>query len=252
MGEPLRFRTITIDFWGTLLLDGPSSDNRYKRRRMADFATILTATGVRAAPAALDRAYDDSGAYLARIWSRHRDVPVDDHVRAILAALDPDLPRRVGAEVLAMLVDAYSRPALLVPPAVDGGALAAFETLAARGYTLALVANTMRTPGTTLRKLLAQYRLLDCFRHTTFSDEVGVRKPDPEIFALTLRAVGGEAASAVHVGDDEVLDVQGARAAGMCSIQVTSLALSALGAWRPDEVIPRLAALPEAIERLEA
>jgi putative hydrolase of the HAD superfamily len=110
----------------------------------------------------------------------------------------------------------------------------------------------MRTPGATLRKLLERYGLLGCFKHTTFSDEVGVRKPDPEIFALTLRAVGGEPAAAVHVGDDEILDVHGARRAGMRAIQVTNLAREALGAQRPDEVIRHLAALPAAIERLES
>ncbi len=219
---------------------------------MVDFETILIAAGARVSAAALDRAYDASGAYLARVWSRHRDVPVGDHVRAILAALDPALPRRVTAEVMALLVDAYSRPALQVPPTVDDGACAALEALRGGGYTLAVVSNIMRTPGAALRKLLERWGLLGCFAHVTFSDEVGVRKPDPEIFALTLRAVGGEPAAAVHVGDDEILDVQGARAAGMRAIQVTSLSLQALGVPGPDLAIPRLAALPEAIGRLEA
>jgi len=81
---------------------------------------------------------------------------------------------------------------------------------------------------------------------------VGVRKPDPEIFALTLRAVGAGPESAVHVGDDEVLDVQGARAAGMRVIQVTSNAPRALGLLSPDGAIPRLAGLPDAIAQLES
>ena len=217
---------------------------------MADFETILAGAGLRAGAAALDRAYDESGAYLARVWTRHRDVPVDEHVRAILAAVDPEMSAHVPPDVLAALVDAYSRPVLMVPPAVDDGALGALEALVGRGYTLAVVSNTMRTPGATLRRLLERYRLLGCFRHTTFSDEVGVRKPDPEIFTLTLRAVGGEPATAVHVGDDEILDVQGARAAGMRVVQVTDLSLQALGAQRPDAAIPSLAALPDAIARL--
>jgi len=219
---------------------------------MGAFGTILAGAGLPATASALDRAYDESGAYLSRVWSRHRDVPVGEHVRAILAAVDPELPAHVPPDVQAALVDAYARPVLMVPPAVDDGARAALEALVGRGYTLAVVSNTMRTPGATMRRLLDRYRLLDCFRHTTFSDEVGVRKPDPEIFALTLRAVGGEPPSAVHVGDDEVLDVQGARAAGMRVIQVTGLSLQALGAPRPDAAIASLAALPDAIARLDA
>jgi putative hydrolase of the HAD superfamily len=110
----------------------------------------------------------------------------------------------------------------------------------------------MRTPGATLRKVLARYGLLDCFAHTTFSDEVGVRKPDPAIFALTLRAVGGEPETAVHVGDDAILDVRGAQAAGLRVIQVTSGSRRAAVGPGPDAVIPRLAGLPDAIAELEA
>ena len=246
----MKVETITIDLWGTLFFDGPSSDNRYKKRRMADFRTLLTAAGLSASATSLDRAYEESGAYLGRIWATHRDVPAADHVRAILAAIDPALPRRVPPALLTALVDAYARPILLLPPAVDDGALAALATLNGAGYKLALVSNIMRTPGATLRQLLDQLRLLGYFDHTTFSDEVGIRKPAPEIFALTLRAVGGDAASAVHVGDDPVLDVQGAQAAGMRVIQVTSS--SRKSSMRPDLAISRLADLPAAIEELEA
>ena len=247
----VKIRTVTIDFWGTLLFDGPGTDNRYKRRRMADFEKILKAEGVAVTGPALDRAYDASGEYLARHWSLRRDVPADAHVTAILDAVDGDLARRLGPDVKAALLDAYARPALLVPPTVDHGAVAALETLCARGYTLALVSNTMRTPGATLRTLLERFRLLRCFAHTTFSDEVGIRKPDPEIFHLTLRAVGGEPAHAVHVGDDSILDVQGARAAGMRVVQVTDASRRALGVQAPDAVVRQLDALPDAISQLD-
>ncbi len=202
-------------------------------------------------PLALDRAYEESGSYLGRLWSTNKDVPGVEHVRAILGALDRGLPARVPAPTLAALLEAYAEPALLVPPMVDSGARPALERLRAQGLTLALVSNTMRTPGATLRKVLDRFGVLACFAHTTFSDEVGIRKPDPEIFALTLRAIQVEPAAAVHVGDDAVLDVHGARAAGLRAIQVTTASLKSLGAQRPDAVIPSLATLPEAIAQLE-
>jgi HAD superfamily hydrolase (TIGR01509 family) len=218
---------------------------------VADFAAILAAAGERVSPGTLSRAYDASGAYLSLVWRRHRDVPVADHVRALLSAVDSGLPKRVSRAVMEMLVEAYGRPALLVPPAVDPGARGALEELAARGYALALVSNIMRTPGTVLRAVLERHRLLACFKQTTFSDEVGVRKPDPEIFALTLRALGTEAAAALHVGDDESLDVQGARAVGMRAILVTSRAWRGLGPLSPDATIARLGDLPAAVAGLE-
>lgn len=246
----MSVRAITVDFWGTLLFDPPSSDNRYKARRLRDFENILAGAGVRVSSSALDRAYEASAVYLSRIWAKHRDVPVADHVRAILGGVASGLPARLPPDVLAALVDAYSRPALLVPPAVDDGALKALSVLREEGYTLAVVSNTMRTPGATLRKILEGFGLLRCFAHTVFSDEVGVRKPDPAIFLGALQAVGGDPSTAIHVGDDGMLDVGGARAAGMRVIQVTSASLKALGGRRPDAVIPSLIGLPDAVARL--
>jgi HAD superfamily hydrolase (TIGR01509 family) len=243
-------RAITVDFWGTLLLDPPSSDNRYKARRLRDFENILAGAGTPVSGAALDRAYEASAVHLSRIWAKHRDIPVADHVRAIIGSVSSALATRLASDVLAALVDAYARPALLVPPAVDEGALKALSALREEGYTLAVVSNTMRTPGATLRKVLERYGLLRCFAHTVFSDEVGVRKPDPAIFLGALRAVGGDPATAIHVGDDGMLDVGGARAAGMRVIQVTNASLKALGGRRPDAVIPSLSALPDAVARL--
>lgn len=244
----MKVRVVTVDFWGTLLFDGPGSDERYRRARLADFARILDAAGVAVTLAALEQAYERSGEYLTGLWREHRDVPVTDHVRAVLAAVDPRLPERLSPAVTEALVEAYARPALRVPPAVDPGARQALQRLREQGRTLALVSNTMRTPGRTLRRLLEHYGLLACFAETVFSDEVGVRKPAPGIFYRALRAVGGEPETAVHVGDDPVLDVLGARAAGMRVIQVAARPGEGPA---PDAVIPDLAALPEAIAGLE-
>jgi putative hydrolase of the HAD superfamily len=218
---------------------------------MDDFEHVLAEARLSVSRGALDAAYEASATYLSRVWSGHRDVPVESHVLSILAAADPDLPRRVSPATMTALVDAYSRPALLVPPAVDPGAHGALEALVARGYALGVVSNTMRTPGATLRKLLERYGILGFFRHTTFSDEIGVRKPAPEIFALALRALGAEVATAVHVGDDAILDVEGARAAGMRVIQVRSTAGRPPAGQRPDAVITTLKDLPAAVARLD-
>jgi HAD superfamily hydrolase (TIGR01509 family) len=213
------------------------------------FQRLLAGAGVAVDRAALERAYDASGAWLGGVWKRHRDVPVGAHVRSILDAVDRRLAGRLDAATLAALADAYARPALAVPPTVDPGAAAALAALQARGCTLALVCNTMRTPGTALRQLLAHYGLLTWFTHTTFSDEVGVRKPDPAIFGLTLHAIGAEPETTVHVGDDPILDVRGAHAAGLRAIHVAPTPRKLTPA--PAATIPSLAALPAAIAALD-
>lgn len=247
----MRVCTVTVDFWGTLLIDSPGSDNRYKSRRLEDFDAILRGEGRTFPMRKLERAYEDSAVYLSRVWSGNRDVPVTEHVKAILRALDQELPDAANRDLLDALVQAYTRPALLVPPTFDATARPALDRLRAGGVTLALVSNTMRTPGATLREVLARAGLLECFARTVFSDEIGIRKPDPEIFWQALRSVGGEPTTAVHVGDDGILDVEGAHAAGMRVVHVVGRSRTTT-ADTAERTVTRLGELPGAIASLEA
>jgi putative hydrolase of the HAD superfamily len=242
-------RAVTLDCWGTLLLDSPAADEGYRRHRLAGIEAVLTAAGAPVRPRDLERAYAAACARVAQVWQLHRDVPVRHHVTAMLDALDPALPGRVGDDTLDELVDAYGRPAIRVPPAADDGARAALDALARRGMALAVVSNVMRSSGAVLRAILDQRGLLASFAVLTFSDECGIRKPDPEIFRLALDRLGIRPEHAVHVGDDPVLDVEGARDAGMRVIQVR--AGRATGPAKPDAVIGGLRELPGALDRLE-
>jgi FMN phosphatase YigB (HAD superfamily) len=60
--------------------------------------------------------------------------------------------------------------------------------------------------------------LYEFFDVTVFSNEFGYAKPDPRIFVHTLGELGGiPSGQALHVGDLEELDVEGARRAGLHS-----------------------------------
>jgi HAD superfamily hydrolase (TIGR01509 family) len=240
-----------VDFWGTLVIDLPGFDEHYRRQRLTDFQRILAAAGAPLTLAALDGAYAASGAVLGDLWARSRDVPVEHQVRAVLDAVDRTLAQRLPASTLIDLREAYSRPATLAPPTVDPAAAAGLQRLRTRGYALCVVSNTMRTPGATLRRVLDQHGLLGYFSTLTFSDECGIRKPDPEIFALTLRAVSVSPADAIHVGDDPTLDVAGARAAGLRVLRVARGQASPDDP-EPDATIADLSGLADAVLELDA
>lgn len=242
-------KAITVDCWGTLLLDGPLSDERYTRQRLGGIEAILAASGVTVSRQDLNRAYAASGRRLAGIWAAYRDVPVSRYVTMLLEAVDPELPQRLPPATIDELIEAYASPGLVVPPALDPGAGGALEQLAAGGIALGVVSNTMRTPGAVLRRILDGAGLLGLFKVLVFSDECGVRKPDPEIFRLALRQLGASPDEAIHVGDDVVLDVEGARQAGMGVIQVAHDG-RATGPVKPDAVISALGELPAALGRL--
>jgi len=242
-------RAVTLDLWGTLFLDGPGSDDRYRRPRLVGIQSALAGTGVAAAPDRLERAYAATGSWLGQLWRVNRDVTVREHVRAMLESLEPGLRDRLSAETMAALIRAYASPALLAPPAVDRDARAALEALAEAGALLAVVSNTMRTPGEVVRQILDRSGLLSLFRVLVFSDECGIRKPARGIFLRALKDLGVSPEHAVHVGDDSILDVEGARDVGMRAIQVTPDG-RATAPVKPDAVIRHLGQLPAALRRL--
>jgi putative hydrolase of the HAD superfamily len=248
-------KAVTLDLWGTLLLDSPVADERYRRERLVRIAETLAERGIEVPIAALARGYEESRRQLVRVWREMRDVPVERHATLLLQSVDAALPGRLDAAGLAAVAWAYASPALDAPPPLDPGAAAAFEALAERGIAVCLVSNTMRTPGTVLRRILGNAGLLDAFAGMVFSDECGFRKPNPAIFHCALRQLGVAAGHVVHVGDDARLDVEGAHLANMRVIQV-GLGQQIDGGRSfsnaPDAFIDDLSGLPAALDWLEA
>jgi putative hydrolase of the HAD superfamily len=66
-----------------------------------------------------------------------------------------------------------------------------------------------------LRMILRQLGLSKYFRHIFVSSELGVDKPNPEIFRRALRLADREAAEVLHVGDDPERDWKPARSVGL-------------------------------------
>jgi len=99
-----------------------------------------------------------------------------------------------------------------------------------------------------LRRLLEDADLLPCFDILVFSDEAQVRKPAAAIFRRVLDETQIDPARAVHVGDDAVSDVGGARGAGMRAIHfVPDPSASPAEA---DGVLRRFGDLPHLVSRL--
>jgi putative hydrolase of the HAD superfamily len=93
-----------------------------------------------------------------------------------------------------------------------------------------------------LRLILERLDLAAYLSVLTFSDEVGLRKPHPEIFLRTLSELSVAPADAVHIGDDETTDMAGARAIGMRAIHLCHAA-GASPSSDSVEAIPTLGSL---------
>ncbi|MDN3583479.1 HAD family hydrolase [Mucilaginibacter flavus] len=95
------------------------------------------------------------------------------------------------------------------------------------GVTFNLLSNTGFIKGATLRKVLVELKLHEYFDFQLYSDEVGMSKPNPALFALMLQQIKQinnniNLNSIIHVGDNPRADVEGAKAAGIKSLLINS------------------------------
>lgn len=72
-----------------------------------------------------------------------------------------------------------------------------------------------------IRFMTERWQMADAFDHIIGSADVGLMKPDPRIFRLSLQGLGVEPQEAVFI-DDNLANVEGARAAGLHAIHFQS------------------------------
>jgi putative hydrolase of the HAD superfamily len=206
----VTIRAVCFDLDGTLLRDDHVHD---VVRRAASEAAVAH----RLAPAFVDDAIAALGAYWFGVGES-----------AVLSRLPTDaLPKDVWGAVLrahgatdggvadhvyARQVELEAAAATLYPESLEVLARAR-----GRGIHTALITNG---PSGLQRGKLAVAGLDDAFDAVIVSGEVGVRKPDPAIFALALEALAVAAGDALHVGDNPIADVRGARDAGLTAVWV--------------------------------
>jgi putative hydrolase of the HAD superfamily len=118
----------------------------------------------------------------------------------------------------------------------DPAASRTLDELKRQGLILAVISNT--EDGRLIESLDAA-GISDRFDLLIDSHLVGHRKPDAEIFKLTLDRLGIEAHEAAFVGDSYVHDALAARAMGLRGILLDPLDL------HPESICPRIKTLDE-------
>src|SRR5262249_30867197 len=121
----------------------------------------------------------------------------------------------------AALIEAARRYA---PPIPDGlraaaGAAEKLAALRAARYPVGLISNTI-WPAELHIEDLEEIGLLRYLEHLSFSGEIGMWKPNRQIFEHALDALGATPEQSVFVGDNPREDILGARGAGMRAIWV--------------------------------
>lgn len=231
-------RAVTLDAGGTLIAVAEPVGDTYAR--------IAARHGLRVGPAEAERGFRAAFAAAPPLaFPGASPVRLPDHERAwwytvVRRALGG---RGGGAAFDAAFTELFTHYADARAWRVFPEALAVLAALRARGLRLAVVSNFDARLGPLLDGL-GVAPLLDDVVH---SSRAGSAKPDAGIFRVALRRLDTAPADALHVGDEAIADVAGARGAGMAAVLLDRGG----GAPRVPPgvvVLPSLAALPGVID----
>jgi FMN phosphatase YigB (HAD superfamily) len=240
---------VTFDLWDTLYIDDRRSDQVRRAARQRLVASFLAFIGSPVSSQDLSEALGRAEESADRVWRTElRTVGAAARIAEALGLLGV----RASGTALALLVPEVERVALQHPPQLHPLAAAVLGRLSSR-YRLAVISDTGQTSGRVLRQLLARDGLLGTFSALVFSDELGVAKPHPRPFqhALTMMEVP-RAEDAVHVGDNEATDVDGALNVGMRMLHLTRTGPAGQMQRAGYRAIEDLSEVPSAIRTLPA
>ncbi len=203
-------RALSLDIWGTLVGSDPSFKPARNEMLRAALVPAVGAAEFDAVLRAADRDADE------RCMSAGRDVGFAERVDLALSRLDA---APVG-DRSAYLMEGQAEFARRHPPRPLVAELPGLLMGVGARMPVALTSNTGMLPGALMRELLrlGGFQLDEMV--LTFSDETGDAKPSSAIFAATVRGLGVQPGDVLHIGDNPVADVRGARDAGLQALLV--------------------------------
>lgn len=203
---------VTFDCWNTLIY--VEDLEQVFKERVKRIQKVLQKAGHHYPQAEIaDRAFTVYEIVRDRQYQQGLDFTPEEQVRELLRILKVPASDPCFSEVFTT----YTGAVLDAPPKLVDGAQEVLAELAPH-FQIGLICNTGTIPGRILRPLIKKFHLAHFFKVQTFSDEELIAKPNTQIFQRTLERLGLSAEVSVHIGDDPLTDIAGARKARMKTI----------------------------------
>ncbi len=244
---------VTFDLWDCLFCDETDEPKRAAAglpskpvaRRQALHERLNRVAPIERAQ--VDAAFDMADAAFRKVWhDQFVTWSVAERIQVILDGLRLKLPEQDFNEV----VEIIENMEIEYSPDPAPGAVAALAALHGR-YKLAVISDTVFSPGKNLRRLLEKEGMLQYFDYCLFSDEAGRSKPHPSVFEKVAKHFGVDVASIVHIGDRPHNDIGGPHAVGARGLLLTVVKQRPLEGHAPDAVCDDYSKLADALASLE-
>ncbi|WP_456426537.1 HAD family hydrolase [Rhodocaloribacter sp.] len=235
-------QALSIDFWNTLV-EARVNGRARQARRLRHLLSVAQAYRPETTAEEVTEAFTGVVRRFETVWKTRHCTPVTEE---LVRSLWKRLGVTVDPEAHAETVRLFQEGILHYPPALVEGAPEMLAWAAER-YRLALISDTMFSPGRIIRRLLDAQGLLRHFDAFVFSDETGFSKPDVRAFERAALQLDATPETLAHIGDLRRTDVAGARRAGATAILFTGVHEDEGDGPEPDLILPHWRKLPDVL-----
>lgn len=132
----------------------------------------------------------------------------------------------LGITDMIAIVHMMQQQFLDCPPVLyDNDTSGVLHYLHSEGCTISILSNTAFIVGSTLEELLKRLGISKYISFSIFSDQIGMSKPSPQVFELLIlkcQAMQIDKKQIIHIGDNTIADIKGAKSVGIASLQINS------------------------------
>jgi putative hydrolase of the HAD superfamily len=206
---------VTFDFWHTIVAPTADDPDDPRDDRWNGVLTTLQGAGVEVTREQLDHSFARLFEVYEQRWIDNQIYTAVDAVDFLLELHQADVDQSVKDSLVATFQGSSSGDI----PQLTPNLAEALARIDEAGIKIGIICDVGLTPSSRLREYLEGHGVLQHFDHWSFSDEVGVYKPDPVIFRHALEGLGIAPDRAAHIGDLRRTDVAGAKDMGMLAIR---------------------------------
>lgn len=198
------YKHFSFDFWNTIAYSNPE----FKQKRSELICQYL---GNSISFDFINSAFEKIGKdYNTLMESGSKIKPPEELLFSVAKELG--IENKLTLELLSAEIDLLF---LQYPPVIEQGFVEFLNKVLLVNKTCSITSNTAFISGATIKKFLVNNNLLDCFKFTLFSDEVGFGKPHNKIFNLLYANTKQyydfiDFNEVCHIGDNYLADFCGA------------------------------------------
>ncbi|NCG35134.1 MAG: HAD-IA family hydrolase [Dehalococcoidales bacterium] len=214
-------KLVTLDLWQTIMGEIDLSSFSPSRRQIKcelvyDFLKKLTS---KIELSEIEKSHDFVVAQIAQYSRFHSDKLFSDWLIIFLKHINKDIFQEISLEEINTIGEIIDKAFLDNPPRIFDGTLEFISFCKENNLKIGIISNTGFNSPAAYKQLLFTNKIY--YDTISLSNELGLAKPDKNIFKFTLDKLNISPSNSIHIGDNPVADILGAINFGMDAILIS-------------------------------